>query len=267
MSRKPLEEMKTAGRILRETESLYVIMSDSTRLPFVVCDAETYDDEILVFDNQESAQNTVDTLTGEGYLVRSMMLPVDKRLAFFSSLFSIGVNAVMLDKGMENQCGLELTQFITRPEVPRFSAETARQLKTNKSTGLLVENPEFHLTAVYYIQKVRNRKAERYQKEAGELHEEMMAHYRKGYYLAARLEDGGIPVLKKKEGLGLQPLFTDIQEFSKFQRANAGMKLQNLIVSEKDFLKIMVKEASGIIINPFGISLVLQVKRNPAGRA
>lgn len=32
---------------LRESDAIYVLMSDCTRMPFVVCDPETYDDEVL----------------------------------------------------------------------------------------------------------------------------------------------------------------------------------------------------------------------------
>lgn len=264
MNRNLSEEEKKEARILQTAETLYVMLSDSTRLPFVECDGETYDDEVLIFDSQDAAQGMADALTGEGYLVHYAVLPVKQRLPFFSSLFSMGVNAICLNKGTDSQSLLELTKFITRPKLPRFSAEIAEQLKKDKNVKFHVENPEFHLTAIYYIQKSRNRKAEQWEDQVKELHEEMMIHYREGYYIAARLEDGGMPLLKKKDGPGLQPLFTDLQEFAKFQRANAGMKLQNFVVSERSFLKFLVKDASGIVINPFGISLVLQVRRGEA---
>lgn len=261
------EEFKAAAGTLQNADPLYVVMSEGTRLPFVECDRETYDDEVLVFDSRETAENAGKELEEEGYLIRITELSVKQRLAFFSSLFSMGVNAVKLNKGGREESILELTGLITRPAFPRFSPEIAERLKTDPAIKFHVENPEFHLTAVYYIQKVRNRRRELWEEEVKELYEEMMIHYREGYYISARLEDGGMPLLKKKDGLALQPLFTDLQEFAKFQRANAGMKLQNFIVSEKGFLKFLTKEASGIVINPFGISLVLQVKREPAGQA
>ena len=33
---------------MREAEAIYVLMSDCTRMPFVVCDPETYDDQVLI---------------------------------------------------------------------------------------------------------------------------------------------------------------------------------------------------------------------------
>lgn len=40
---------------LRESDAIYVLMSDCTRMPFVVCDPETYDDEVFVFFSEEDA--------------------------------------------------------------------------------------------------------------------------------------------------------------------------------------------------------------------
>ena len=34
---------------LRESDAIYVLMSDCTRMPFVVCDPETYDDEAVSY--------------------------------------------------------------------------------------------------------------------------------------------------------------------------------------------------------------------------
>ena len=118
MKGKQSEELKTAGRILQKADPLYVMISDATRLPFIECDEETYDDEALLFDNQEAAQNIADSLTGKGYLVRSMEVPVNQRLAFFSSLFSMGINALLLNKGMDKSQLIELAEFISRPELP-----------------------------------------------------------------------------------------------------------------------------------------------------
>ena len=155
------EEEKRTARVLQTAEPLYVMLSDSTRLPFAECDDTTYDDEVLVFDSQKAAQNMADALTEEGFLVHFTALPVKQRLPFFSSLFSMGVNAICLNKGADGQGFLELTRFIARPEFPRFSAEIAEQLKKDKNVKFHVENPEFHLTAIHYIQKSRNRQAQR----------------------------------------------------------------------------------------------------------
>lgn len=40
---------------MREAEAIYVLMSDCTRMPFVVCDPETYDDQVLIFFSEAEA--------------------------------------------------------------------------------------------------------------------------------------------------------------------------------------------------------------------
>ena len=41
---------------LRNPGELYVVMSGATRLPFVFCDEETYDDEVFLYYRAEDAQ-------------------------------------------------------------------------------------------------------------------------------------------------------------------------------------------------------------------
>ena len=42
---------------LRTVEAIYVLMSSCTRMPYVVCDPETFDDEILLYHREEDAKN------------------------------------------------------------------------------------------------------------------------------------------------------------------------------------------------------------------
>ena len=238
-----LEKLKTA-------EAVYVLLSRITNLPYVECDPETYDDQIFLFYSEENARKGADRFLKEKAPLQIIKVEKKSFLMFYTSLYPMGVNCIVVDDGAPMRIAIQLEELVRRV--------SPDQLPKGQ---ILVENPQFHLTAIYYIQKVRNNQAGRWKKEAEELHEEMLAHYREGYYISAKSENGSMPLLRKKDGLVLQPLFTDLQEFAKFQRANKGMKLQNFIVSEKNFLKFLVKEASGIVINPFGISLVLQVKR------
>ena len=40
---------------LRNPGELYVIISSATKLPFVCCDGETYDDEVFLYYREEDA--------------------------------------------------------------------------------------------------------------------------------------------------------------------------------------------------------------------
>ena len=50
----------------------------------------------------------------------------------------------------------------------------------------MIENPELHLTALYFIQKLRALGEPKMTEELKELNEEMMAHYMRGRYIPRR---------------------------------------------------------------------------------
>ena len=74
-----------------------------------------------------------------------------------------------------------------------------------------------------------------------------------------------MPLLKMKDGGNLQPIFTDMQEFAKFQHMNQKKKMKTAVMTEGEFLRHLAPEATGVAVNPFGISLVLRI--NPRGKA
>ena len=124
-----------------------------------------------------------------------------------------------------------------------------------------MENPELHLTALYFVQKLRAQKEPKITEELQELNEEMMAHYMRGQYIVALTENNAAPILKQKDGKVLQPIFTDIQEFMKFQSVNKNEKFKTAVVEVNKLLELIVKEAIGITVNPFGVNLVLQLSK------
>ena len=48
-----IETHKAAFQILSASQELFVLMSPCTRLPFVQCDPETFDDQICVYESEE----------------------------------------------------------------------------------------------------------------------------------------------------------------------------------------------------------------------
>ena len=51
----PFDRMSLLHR-LREAKELYSLLSFCTKAPYVVCDPETYDDELMIFFDAETAQ-------------------------------------------------------------------------------------------------------------------------------------------------------------------------------------------------------------------
>ena len=52
MSDKKLEVIKN----LQQAEAIYVIMSGFTKMPYVACDEETFDDKVFVYFEEEPAK-------------------------------------------------------------------------------------------------------------------------------------------------------------------------------------------------------------------
>ena len=243
-------DKKTTFEQLKNAREIYVLMSDCTKMPFVLCDSDTYDDEVLLFYTEEDAKNEGKKLVDANHSVRILKIANPYFLSFFNSLFPMGVNCLLIGKGTKNEKRMQLNELIRRPE---SSGKNPNEK--------MIENPEFLLTAIYLMQNLRGKKKDVPVQELKELEEEMMAHYGKGKYLIALSPDKQIPILKKDDGQVFQPLFTDVQEFLKFQNMNKKIKYTIGTVEAKKVPDMLSKETTGIVVNPMGINMQLNIVR------
>jgi len=217
------------------------------------CDPETFDDEILLYYTEAEAKEEAMKLQKEGNPMQLVKVDENSRLSFFTGLFPMGVNCILVDKGLDGQITVQLDELITRPKDEELPEGKIR-----------VENPELVLTAAYFMQQMRKPDKPEMTDELKELNEEMLAHYQEGRYIVTVQEDKGIPILKQKDGKVYQPIFTDVQEVKKFQNLNKGVTLKTAVVEGSKIPEILSPEAFGVAVNPFGVNLQLQIKRKPA---
>lgn len=237
---------------LRTPGELYVIMSGATRLPFVFCDEETFDDEIFLYYRADDAKEKAKELQGKRYASAVVKLEDKQLLAFYTSLYTMGVNCLAVNSGTDTEISIQLSDLVIRRK-PEELPEGKRP----------VENPALHLTAIYFMQEMRRQAEPQPAEELNKLQEELLAHYGKGTFVAAVREDGQVPILKQKDGSIYQPLFTDMLEFQKFAR---GEKMKMAVIPAAKIPEILVGEAKGVVINPFGVNVQLQVakRKKPA---
>lgn len=237
---------------LRTPGELYVIMSGATRLPFVFCDEETFDDEIFLYYRADDAKEKAKELQGKRYASAVVKLEDKQLLAFYTSLYTMGVNCLAVNSGTDTEISIQLSDLVVRRK-PEELPEGKRP----------VENPALHLTAIYFMQEMRRQAEPQPTEELNKLQEELLAHYGKGTFVAAVREDGQVPILKQKDGSIYQPLFTDMLEFQKFAR---GEKMKMAVIPAAKIPEILVGEAKGVVINPFGVNVQLQVakRKKPA---
>lgn len=162
--------------MLREAEDIYVIYSACTNMPFVYCDPETYDDEVILFDSEEEAKKQADRMLDAKIPVRLVNVKKEHRLEFFTGLFPMGVNCILVCTG-EEKVQVQLNDLVIRTAEEDLPEDEPR-----------IENPELHLTALYFVQELR-RNPEEMTEEMDALNEEMMAHFYEGKYLVAVQED------------------------------------------------------------------------------
>ena len=232
---------------LRNPGELYVIISGVTRLPFVACDEETYDDEVFLYYRSEDAQDKVRELTAQDYAAAAARIEDKQLLPFYTSLYTMGVNCLAVNCGTDTQISVQLSDLVVR--------KSPEQLPDGKKP---VENPALHLTAIYFMQEMHRRKDPQPTGELRELQEELLAHYSKGSFIIAIQEDRQIPVLKQKNGDIYQPIFTDMLELQKFIK---GKKMRTAVIPAAKIPDILVGASRVVVINPLGVNVQLQVAK------
>ena len=228
---------------LRNPGELYVIMSAVTKLPFVKCDDETFDDEIFLYYRVEDAKEKAKELLDQKYLTAVAKLEDRQLLGFYTGLYTMGVNCLAVNYGTDTQISIQLTELVVRKD-PAGLPEGKK----------VVENPALHLTAIYFMQEMRRQEKPQPTDELKEL----LAHYSKGSYIIAVQPDNQIPVLKLKNGDVYQPVFTDILELQKFIK---GKKMRTAVIAAEKIPDILVGEAKGVVLNPMGVNVQLNVAR------
>lgn len=240
---------------LRNPGELYVILSAATKQPFVCCDEETYDDEVFLYYRAEDAKEQSKRLAGEQYATAVAKLESKQLLPFYTSLYTMGVNCLSVNHGTDTQISVQLSELVTR-KVPE-------QLPKGQK---LIENPALQLTAMYFMQEMRRQAARQAENQTPlqptealrELQEELLAHYNKGTFVMVAQEDGQTPLLKQKDGTVYQPVFTDMMEVQRFAK---GQKIKTLIVPAAKIPELLVKDATGVVINPFGVNVQLRIEK------
>lgn len=256
------EETKKKVQELQQLEQMYVLYSQMTKMPFVTCDPESFNDQVWVFTDKDKVQEYAKKYTEQKYLLMAAEIKKPQMLGFFIGMFAIGVNSVMLIDA-EGEMELELTDIVRQPDYSKIPEEKRPLM-----------NPQLQLSGIYYMQEMRRPlKKEERTANIQEMEEEMAANTVKSRYLLALdmgdVPEGGevkkenlkVPYIKDNNGNIFLPIFTDPLELQKFAR---GKKLRSLIVPFTELEKYQIKDAQGFAINPFGFNLILMNEQIPA---
>ena len=234
---------------LQTRDNFYVAYSQYTKLPYVVCDEESFNDQVRVFASEEEIKAYGQELLKDKILIMGMRYNRADYPKFYGLLYSIGVNSVVWVNGKDS-LEVELSDIAKRADMSKVE-ESKRPLY----------NESFQLSAIYFMQELRKPlKKEERTVNLRELEEEVLANLRRSDFLVAmdvNPEDPSkmnIPYLKNKEDQILQPVFSDVVELSKFTR---GKKLRIMKIPFAKLTDILMEQAYAFSFNPMGVNLIL----------
>lgn len=228
---------------LRNAEEIFVLFSKCTRVPYVECHEETFDDQVFLFRKEADALAAAKEYQDKKIPIQVVKIPKEQFLSFYSGLYFIGANAMSVDRGEELEL-MQIRELVTPPDYSKLKDGQTR-----------VDNPEFHLTAIYLMQELRKEKEVKVTRELKELEEEMFRNMRKGAFIVPVREDKQIPLMKIQEKDMYQPVFSDVSDFQKFDKEK---QFRPAVVPYEKLAGVVVPQAQGIVVNPLGVHIVLK---------
>lgn len=244
------------AKSIQKKEEMIVAYCAYTNMPLVVCDPETYNDQVWIFDTEAQLQEFAKSYTEKKILLKGIKYMNKNFLAFFSTLFTIGVNELVF-VSENSQEKIELADLIRRPDYSKLPKEKQPVL-----------NAELQLTGLYFMQEASRPVPNDQKPQLKELEEELAANLYKAKYIvpieflegpeseAEKLKSRKyrLPILKNKNEDILQPVFTDPTEFGKFNREN---KLRALVLPFSNLSKLLIKDSKGFLLNPAGFHIAM----------
>ena len=240
---------------IQKKEEMIVAYCAFTNMPFVVCDPESFNDQVWIFDTEAQLQEFAKPYTEKKILLKGIKYPNARFLSFFTMLFTIGINELVFvgENGKET---IELDELVRRPDFSKLPKEQQP-----------IMNPELQLTGLYFMQEAA-RPIPNEEKQVADLEEELAANlFKARYIIPIELLEGPetdieklkekkyrLPILKNKNGDVLQPLFTDPNELAKFNREN---KFKALAMPFANLSKLLIKDSKGFLLNPAGFHLAM----------
>lgn len=244
---------------MQKIETTYVAFGQGTKMPFITCDEETFNDQIWIFSTEEKAREITQRFKDENHdFMMIVRMENPQLLDFYGSLYLLGVNEIVFVEE-EQTTKIPLDKVVIPPDYSK--------LPKNKQP---VVNPQLQLTGLYFMQEIHRSKPNNEKPELHNLEEEMAVNLVRSRLLMAVETQGTeevsapsnfkIPCVKNKDGKMFQPFFTDHRELKKFHTESSFK------VNMFDFInveKVLGSDIDGIVINPQSMNIVISKDKIP----
>lgn len=237
---------------LRTREEIFFVSAAATNHPFVVCDEESFNDQVWLFSTEDGIKGYFETLKEKKIPLLGKKLEKKNLGNFYYQLRMIGVNAVVWNDGEESM-ELELDEVAP---LPQLSEEDQKKIPPM--------NPSLQLSGIYFMQEMRRAISMEEHQANGmrDLEEELLVNVVKStFYMLLRQDPNdetkmGPLFIKNKEEKLYQPFFSDTMEMSRFIGKNQGLRVVRVPFAK--LKELVPQQAEGIIINPGGFNLALK---------
>ena len=156
---------------LKSRDYFFVAYAQATRLPYVTCDEESFNEQAWIFSAEEEIKAFGEKLLGEKTLIMGMRFEKKNFPQLFGILYGIGVNSIIWNENGE-KAEVELDQIAKQKDLSKVEKEKRPLL-----------NPTLQLSAIYFLQELRRPVKNEERKQIRELEEELVANIRKSEYL------------------------------------------------------------------------------------
>lgn len=235
---------------VRTLDNIWVPISQHTRSTYI----EIKDNmpTAYIFTKQSYCEEFRERLSNAMLLVRTVANPANLRLQMFSDFLRSGIQKIVIDSG-------HVYQEILISDMIREEAPAGQARKP-------IKNPEVVVCANLLVQEMSRRNA------PPVLRENLVKAVTKGEFLVPANKDvkfdetGKIEIgsqisfqmIRNPQGQNFIPVYTDMIEFKKFDMED---KFAGIIVPFAG-IKPLLEKAEGIVINPQGANVPLNMKIN-----
>ena len=128
---------------LQNRDMVYVAYSQFTKLPYVKCDEETFNDQAWIFSTEEGIKEFGKKLLDDKVLLMGMRYEKKDYPRLYGTFYAIGVNTVMWVDG-EEQVEIDLPDIAKQHDLSKIPEEHRPLL-----------NPTLELSGIYFMQELR----------------------------------------------------------------------------------------------------------------
>ena len=135
--------VEDAVKELQARETVFVAYSQATKLPYVTCGEETYNDQVWFFAEEETLKEYGKKKLEDKILLMGMRYEKKDFPRMYGLLFSIGVNSVIWNNGAD-EIEIDLEKIVRKPDLSQM--EPAKRP---------LINPTLQLSGIYFMQELR----------------------------------------------------------------------------------------------------------------